>query len=102
MVELLGVGSESKVPVGALDIRLELIPNLTYDECGAGNNVGNGESPSALKEEVVMAQLASEKSRSTEKERLFLNYAKQWWREFLSLRPDHSERIVKVGGFGGK
>ena len=101
-MELLGVGSESKVPVGALDIRLELIPILTYDECGAGNNVGNGESPSALKEEVVMAQLASEKSRSTEKERLFLNYAKQWWREFLSLRPDHSERIVKVGGFDGR
>merc|ERR1711942_491269 len=65
LVELMGVGSEAKVPVGALELRLELLPNLTDDESG---------SESRLAEEMVLAQMASEKARSTEKERLFLSY----------------------------
>ena len=27
---------------------------------------------------------------------LFLSYARQWWRDFLSIRPSHSSRLVKV------
>ena len=98
LVELMGVGSEAKVPVGALELRLELLPSLTSQD-GDG---GEGGCEARLQEEVVLAQMASEKSKSTEKERLFLSYAKQWWREFLALRPEHSERIVKVHGRNGQ
>ena len=31
-----------------------------------------------------------------ERERLFLVYAKQWWREFLQIRASHSNRLVKI------
>ena len=73
-------GSESKVPVGLLEVRLELIPRL----------------PESLAEDVVAAQLALEKNRQAERERLFLVYAKQWWKEFLQIRAVHRERLVKI------
>ena len=92
LIELIGVGSDAKVPVGALELRLQLIPHLLHQ---SGSDEG-GDGEKRLTEEVVIGQQAAEKSRWTEKERLFLNYAKQWWREFLSLRPDHTERVVKV------
>uniref|UniRef100_A0A8C4EF15 Centrosomal protein of 76 kDa n=1 Tax=Dicentrarchus labrax TaxID=13489 RepID=A0A8C4EF15_DICLA len=34
--------------------------------------------------------------RTAEKERLFLVYAKQWWREFLEIRPSHQSKMVKI------
>lgn len=37
-----------------------------------------------------------EHSKIAERERLFLVYAKQWWREFLQIRPQHSDRLVKI------
>ena len=90
-IELMGVGSDAKVPVGVLELRLQLIPHLDRSE---GDEDADGGT--RLTDEVVIGQQAVEKSRWAEKERLFLNYAKQWWREFLSLSPDHTKRIVKV------
>ncbi|CAH1779275.1 unnamed protein product [Owenia fusiformis] len=79
-IELLGVGTECKVPVGLLDIKLELLPKTIE----------------AISGQVLTAQFSMEKNKQSERERLFLVYAKQWWREFLQIRPTHSERLVKI------
>ncbi|XP_071785511.1 centrosomal protein of 76 kDa-like [Asterias amurensis] len=79
-VELLGLGAESKVPVGMLEVKLELLP-------APGQQIT---------EEVISTQINLERSRISERERLFLVYAKQWWREFLQIRPSHQNRLVKI------
>jgi centrosomal protein CEP76 len=79
-VELMGIGSESKVPIGVLEVKLEIIPKMA----------------DILTDELISAQSSLEKARKAEKERLFLVYAKQWWKEYLQIRPSHSERLVKI------
>ncbi|KAG9479092.1 hypothetical protein GDO78_012642 [Eleutherodactylus coqui] len=79
-VELQGVGAECKIPVGVLNVKLELYPPLTQ----------------ALSPEIVSTQLTLERQKTAEKERLFLVYAKQWWREYLQIRPSHNSRLVKI------
>lgn len=79
-VELLGVGSECKVPVGVLNLKLELYPPLTE----------------TLSTDVITTQHSLERQRTAEKERLFLVYAKQWWQEFLEIRPAHQSKLVKI------
>ncbi|XP_032225955.2 centrosomal protein of 76 kDa [Nematostella vectensis] len=79
-VEINGVGAEAKVPVGILDVKFEMIPRFSK----------------ILTEEVIKAQINLEHNRVAERERLFLVYAKQWWREFLQIRPSHSKRLVKI------
>ncbi|XP_030068263.1 centrosomal protein of 76 kDa [Microcaecilia unicolor] len=79
-VELLGVGTECKVSVGILNIKLELYPRVNQ----------------TLSQEVVRTQFSLERQRTAEKERLFLVYAKQWWREYLQIRPSHNTRLVKI------
>ena len=63
-----------------LEVRLELIPKIN-------DLVG---------EEVISAQISLEKNRQAEKERLFLVYAKQWWKEYLQIRQHHKDRFVKI------
>ncbi|VFV21772.1 centrosomal protein of 76 kda [Lynx pardinus] len=72
--------TESKVSVGILNIKLEMYPPLNQ----------------TLSQEVVNTQLALERQKTAEKERLFLVYAKQWWREYLQIRPSHNSRLVKI------
>lgn len=79
-IELMGIGEEAKIPVGILNVFIQLFPCL--DE--------------PLKEDVLSAQLGLEYTKNMEKERLFLIYTKQWWREFLELRNDHKNRYVKI------
>ncbi|XP_064610638.1 centrosomal protein of 76 kDa-like isoform X2 [Liolophura sinensis] len=79
-VELLGTCSENKVPVGILEIQVELFPKTQQ----------------VLGEDVVRTQVNLEKGRQAEKERLFLVYAKQWWKEYLQIRPSHQDRLVKI------
>ncbi|XP_034467299.1 centrosomal protein of 76 kDa isoform X1 [Hippoglossus hippoglossus] len=79
-VELMGVGSESKVPAGVLTVSLELYPPLTE----------------TLSTDIISTQQSLERKRTAEKERLFLVYAKQWWREFLEIRPSHQSKMVKI------
>uniref|UniRef100_A0A1A8J0Y6 Centrosomal protein of 76 kDa n=1 Tax=Nothobranchius kuhntae TaxID=321403 RepID=A0A1A8J0Y6_NOTKU len=79
-VELMGVGSECKVPAGVLTVSLELYPPLSKH----------------LNSDVISTQQSLERQRTAEKERLFLVYAKQWWREFLEIRPSHQSKLVKI------
>lgn len=80
LAELNGVGSEAKIPAGLLELKLEILPK----------------SEEVLHPEVVSTQLGLEKQRCAERERLFLVYAKQWWKEYLQIRPAHSQRLVKI------
>ncbi|TSK34864.1 Centrosomal protein of 76 kDa [Bagarius yarrelli] len=79
-VELLGVGTESKVSAGVLNLKLELYPPLSE----------------TLSPEVISTQRSLERQKTAEKERLFLVYAKQWWREFLEIRSSHQSKLVKI------
>ena len=79
-MEMRGVGPEAKITPGILDLRIDLVPPPS--------------DPVHL--DLYSAQLGLEKQRRGEKERLFLVYAKQWWKEFLQLRPEHSQRLVKI------
>lgn len=45
---------------------------------------------------MFLLQQALERQRRAERERLFLVYAKQWWREFLDIRPSHQSKMVKI------
>jgi centrosomal protein CEP76 len=70
------------VPVGILNVSMQLVPIL--------------ESSEPLNEDILATQLGLEYSRNTERERLFLVYAKQWWKEYLEIRDDHKNRFVKI------
>ncbi|XP_005103634.1 centrosomal protein of 76 kDa [Aplysia californica] len=79
-IEMMGTGNEARVPVGVLEVQMELFPRPGQ----------------ALEENVVRAQLDMERSRQADRERLFLVYAKQWWKEYLQIRESHQERLVKM------
>ncbi len=79
-VELMGTGAESKLPAGVLNVCLQLVPGLVEP----------------MREDLLGAQLGLEHSKNTERERLFLVYAKQWWKEYLEIRADHKNRLVKI------
>jgi centrosomal protein CEP76 len=79
-IEMMGTGSEAKIPAGILNICIQLMPSLNEP----------------LKEDIVSAQIGLEYSKNIERERLFLIYTKQWWKEFLELREDHKNRYVKI------
>ena len=78
--EVGGVCSEAKITAGLLDIKLEILPKASE----------------LLQNELLTAQLGLERQRNSERERLFLVYAKQWWKEYLQIRVSHSQRLVKI------
>ena len=78
----MSLGAENKLPVGLVNVCLQLIPPL--------------QEPVA--DDILAAQLDLEHTKSTERERLFLIYAKQWWKEFLEIREEHRTRLVKIFG----
>ena len=49
-----------------------------------------------VREDILAAQMGLEYSKNTERERLFLVYAKQWWKEYLEIREVHKNRTVKI------
>lgn len=60
---------------------MELVPQLT-----------KGINP-----DVIDTQFSLERARNSEKDRLFMIYAKQWWNEYLQIRPEyHKQRLVKI------
>jgi centrosomal protein CEP76 len=52
----------------------------------------------SVSDSILAAQLDLEHTKSTERERLFLIYAKQWWKEYLEIREEHRTRLVKIFG----
>lgn len=78
--KLMGVGSESQVPVGLLDLELTLVPSLTHPVEG----------------HVIADQLGSLENRQAEKQRLFIAYARQWWREYTEAGTNLSSRPVRI------
>ncbi|CAG7787087.1 unnamed protein product [Allacma fusca] len=79
-VTLMGIGPEFQVPVGILNSRMAIVPSLEE----------------ILSASTYAAQINAERSIQDEKERLFLIYVKQWWREFIEIRPQNSKRNVKI------
>ncbi|XP_075252623.1 centrosomal protein of 76 kDa-like [Convolutriloba macropyga] len=75
-----GIGGESKINAGVLDITMEIMPAVT----------------STLQKEIVSTQFELEWSRVNEKNKSFFNYAKQWWKEYLQIRPENNQRLVKI------
>lgn len=84
-VELSGVREEAKLPVGVLDIRLELLPP-----------VPEADAASLPAERDLVAQLRAERAAEADAERAFFAYARAWWAEFVAQRPAHRERLVKI------
>ena len=83
-VELSGVGPAAKIPCGVLDLRLELQPRPTSSNTLLLDSV------------VVSAQLNLERERLAERERLFLLYARQWWKEYLQVGEAFPQRAVLI------
>ncbi|GLG93151.1 Uncharacterized protein GBIM_00636 [Gryllus bimaculatus] len=79
-IDLLGVGAESNIVVGVIDVRITLIPKLLQP----------------LTEKTVLSRIRFQNRNQEEQDRIFLLYAKTWWKEYLSLRPEHSRRTVKL------
>ncbi|CAL1548119.1 unnamed protein product [Lymnaea stagnalis] len=79
-VQIFGTGNEAQVSAGILDLQLELFPKPSQ----------------FIEENVVRVQLDMERKHQAERERLFLVYAKQWWKEYLQIRDAHQERLVKM------
>ena len=76
-----GLKNERGITIGSLKIRLELVPQLTKP----------------INTDVIQTQISLEKTRNSEKDRLFMIYAKQWWNDFLQIRPEHhKQRLVKI------
>lgn len=83
-IELPGVGPQSKLPIGCIEMRLQLVPP-------AGQSV-----PPLMSELDVQQQLKAERTVEVEAERRFFAYARAWWDDYLSLRPSHRGRAVKL------
>ena len=78
-IELSGVGPEASISAGLLELRAEIFPKA-----------------SPLQDVFLTAQKETERQQNAERERLFLVYSKQWWKEYLQIRPEHAHRMVKI------
>jgi centrosomal protein CEP76 len=81
-IELPGVGAEASLPVGCLELKLELVPSP--------------HSESRMTEAEVMVGLKREREAQVESERKFFAYARAWWSQYLDLSPHHQTRPVKL------
>ncbi|XP_002130643.2 centrosomal protein of 76 kDa-like [Ciona intestinalis] len=79
-IEMMGVGAECKVPAGIIDVNVEFVPPVK----------------TILLPDILDAQLQLERQRAAERDRLFVVYAKQWWKEYLEIRSEHETRPVKI------
>ncbi|XP_029641125.1 centrosomal protein of 76 kDa-like [Octopus sinensis] len=76
-IDLIGTGG---VPVGLLEIQLQLFPNLSM-------NPSN---------EAVTKQTECETESQRMKEKKFIAYANSWWSEYLQINDTFKDRIVKI------
>eukprot|EP00297_Palpitomonas_bilix_P002881 CAMPEP_0113908950 /NCGR_PEP_ID=MMETSP0780_2-20120614/26506_1 /TAXON_ID=652834 /ORGANISM="Palpitomonas bilix" /LENGTH=642 /DNA_ID=CAMNT_0000904555 /DNA_START=152 /DNA_END=2077 /DNA_ORIENTATION=- /assembly_acc=CAM_ASM_000599 len=84
-VELLGSANAggAALSAGVLNLRLQLLPSAKRF---------------ILPEIEVGRTAAQERASEGQIERKFFAFAKSWWKEYLSLRPSHAQRIVKIFG----
>lgn len=78
--QLMGIGSEQQVPVGLLDIEASIIPPL-------GNPIPH---------ESLAEHSHSLEAQRGEKQRLFISYTREWWREYTEASKKHGRRMVRI------
>ena len=81
-LELPGVGAEATLPVGALELKLELLPRPRAE--------------AAMTEAEVYLTIKRERDAQVEAERRFFAYARAWWQQYVELSPAHASRAVKL------
>ncbi|KAI9329394.1 CEP76 C2 domain-containing protein [Zopfochytrium polystomum] len=79
IVEVWELGAPD-VTVGLLEVSMELVPR---------------NSPCLAPEEVAF-QFKKESRQSEEAHRQFYVFAKQWWNDFLQIRPSNADKLVKI------
>ncbi|XP_069999225.1 centrosomal protein of 76 kDa [Penaeus vannamei] len=77
--QLMGIGNE-QIPVGLLDIHVSLIPSV--DSCLPGS--------------AVSTYLEKVNTCFGERRRLFISYARQWWREYTEAGTNFASRPVRI------
>ncbi|KAJ3285839.1 Centrosomal protein of 76 kDa [Blyttiomyces sp. JEL0837] len=92
IIEVKEVG-ETEVTVGLLEVSLEVVPRGVGF---TGGDAGSGGATEWLTSEEVGFQLKRESRQDEEVHRLFYVYSKQWWNDYLQIRPSHAERLVKI------
>ncbi|PAA62584.1 hypothetical protein BOX15_Mlig033726g2 [Macrostomum lignano] len=82
-VRLNGVGAEAQVSAGLLDVTARLLYSGTRQI-------------DRFSSDLVQQQLAMERGRRENSERLFVLYASQWWSEYCAARAANADRLVKI------
>jgi len=54
------------------------------------------EGKGAIDEAVIKSHLKRERDAEAEADRRFFGVAKQWWKDYLAIRPEHASRAVKI------
>ena len=84
--ELIGPRADGRVSPGLLTLQWELFPHER-----------SGHNKLVIDKKILEAQVSLERQKETERKRLFILYAKQWWAEFIAIRgPSYGQRLVKV------
>ena len=81
----------SDIPVGLLDFELSILP-LKYPK--------NNQVPVFVEESVVIEHLRQERLRNLSVDARFRAYAKAWWQDYASIRPQHQDRLIKLFASG--
>lgn len=84
--ELPGVGAPKPMPVGILELKLELLPTAITAK----------PDEALLSEAEVLMALKKERDAQVEAERKFFAYARSWWASFLERSPSNAHRPVKL------
>ena len=77
-----GAGSQAKikVPVGVLDMRLDIVPL----------------PETSVKPADIARGLRANSMRKQELQRQFFQYSRVWWKEFIDISPTFKNRLVKI------
>ena len=81
-LELPGIGEQASLPVGVLELKLEVLPLPPAE--------------ARLTEAEALASIKRERDVEVDAERRFFAYARGWWAAYLDARPDHRLRPVKI------
>lgn len=86
-LELLSRRTNSdRSPIGLIDLELEIAPSPRPGATGAP----------LIDPSIIDKQIALEQSTTSANRRRFHSYAKSWWNDYLQIRPDHLQRVIKM------